>query len=330
MSRDDFRRQADLVRAIPLEVVLAWWDAVRDRRDKSRWHTPRGPLSVTGTQFFNWHAGHGGGGAIDLVMHLGGWDAGPAIAWLRRQLGCHGAGVNPTADVDADPAASTNGSTLNFASSSSRSAPGMDEDQADATRSPRHPELRLPAASLANLPRVTCYLTGQRGLAADLLAPLIDEGRLYADGRGNAVFLMVTGKPNRPIGAELRGTAGRLWRGLAPGTRKNAGYFWIGNPAAKRIVLCESAIDAISCFQLHTQLHGTPFPGDCICISSAGVRPDAPWLRPLLARGYDIHCGFDADEPGEAASRRLIARHPSIQRLRPSRHDWNDALTASQ
>ena len=79
MTRDDFRRQADFVRAIPLEVVLTSWGAVRDRRDKSQWRTPRGPLSVTGTKFFNWHDCHGGGGAIDLVMHLSGWDASQAI-----------------------------------------------------------------------------------------------------------------------------------------------------------------------------------------------------------------------------------------------------------
>ena len=88
MTRDDFRRQADFVRAIPLEVVLTSWGAVRDRRDKSRWYTQRGPLSVTDTKFFNWHHCHGGGGAIDLAMHLGGWDATQAIGWLWRHLGC--------------------------------------------------------------------------------------------------------------------------------------------------------------------------------------------------------------------------------------------------
>ena len=31
MTRDDFRRRADIVRAIPLEVVLTSWGALRDR-----------------------------------------------------------------------------------------------------------------------------------------------------------------------------------------------------------------------------------------------------------------------------------------------------------
>jgi hypothetical protein len=186
----------------------------------------------------------------------------------------------------------------------------------------------LPAASLAKLQRVRRYLTEQRGLSATILASLIDDAKLYADARGNAVFLMVAGKPNRPIGAELRGTGKRVWRGLAPGTRKNAGYFWVGNTNAKQIVLCESAIDAISCFQLQTQ-QAAGRGEEWICISTAGVRPDAPWLRPLLARGYAIYCGFDADEAGERAGRQVIARHASVQRLRPPQHDWNDTLTAA-
>jgi hypothetical protein len=293
VSRDDFRRRADLVRQIPLEVVLPSWGAVRDQRDKSQWRTPRGPLSVTGSKFFNWHSCQGGGGAIDLVMHLGTWDARQAIEWLWYHHG-------PSQVAAINPA------------------------RASDSRSPA--QLRLPPPSSANLERVRRYLRDRRYLCAKMLASLIDDGKLYADSRGNAVFVMVAGKPNRPIGAELRGTGSRVWRGLAPGTRRNAGYFWIGNSDAKRIVLCESAIDAISCFQLTRQGAGP----ECICISTAGVRPDAPWLRTLLTRGYAISCGFDTDEAGERASRQMIARHPSLQRLRPPQHDWNETLIASQ
>ena len=97
-------------------------------------------------------------------------------------------------------------------------------------------------------------------------------------------------------------------------------------PAIAVGLIGKSGMEAISCLQLHTQLQ--ELPGECICISTAGVRPDAPWLYPLLARGYDIYCGFDADQPGETASRQMITRHPTIHRLRPPQHDWNDALTA--
>jgi hypothetical protein len=307
VTSDDFRRRADAVRSIPLEVVLARWGAERDRRDRSQWRSGRGPLTVTGPQFFNWHLEEGGGGAIDLVMHLSDGDVHRAVSWLEQQLGTGSAATRSTANSNAigcgRPAASC----------------------ADAPTQRRGP-LRLPVAHLVNLWRVRRYLTEQRGLAASILEPLIEAGKVYADRRGNAVFQMVAGKANRAIGAELRGTGPRVWRGLAPGTRKDAGYFWVGVGSSETIVLCESAIDAISCFQLHSAQPDWA----CLCVSTAGVRSDAPWLLPLLARGYDIYCGFDDDQPGNAASCQMIARHPSIQRLRPPAHDWNDALTASR
>lgn len=302
---NNFRHRADAVRSIPLEVVLARWGSQPDPRDRSGWHTARGPLSVTGSKFFNWQHETGGGGAIDLVMHLSGWDVDAAVQWLEQHLGSLPAAVCSTTNRNSE-----NGS---------RPAGGNIKAR---HRGPLH----LPAPNLANLHRVRRYLTQERGLAADILQRLIDAGKVYADQRGNAVFLMVAGKAQRPIGAELRGTGQRVWRGMAPGTRKDAGYFWSGTGGSKKIVLCESAIDAISCVQLHSAQPD----GACICISTAGVRPGPPWLLPLLARGYDIYCGFDNDQPGNAASCQMIARHPSIKRLRPPAHDWNDGLTASR
>ena len=307
MPGDDFRRRADAVRSIQLDAVLARWGGERDQRDRSGWHTARGPLSVTGSKFFNWQRETGGGGAIDLVMHLSGWDVDASVQWLEQQLGCGPASASSTTNSN-----SGNGSWPAGGNAKARQ-PGP---------------LRLPAVNLANLQRVRHYLTQERGLAADILQPLIDAGKVYADQRGNAVFLMVAGKAQRPIGAELRGTGQHLWRGLAPGTRKDAGYFWIGGLAPEKIVICESAIDAISCFQLHGT-HGAQLHGACICISTAGVRPDPPWLRPLMTRGYEIYCGFDDDKPGNETSRQMIRRHPSIKRLPPPAHDWNDALIAT-
>jgi hypothetical protein len=292
MTFDDFRRRADIVRRIPLEIVLTYRGATRDRNDRAKWHSEQGPLSVTGAKFTNWHRNTGGGGAIDLVMHLAGVDCGAAVTWLEQHLGAQHAAVRPPA-VD-----SSNNSSQN-------------------TSDPR--PLRLPVPDDHKLARVRRYLIRERALATHLLEPLIEAGKVYADRHANAVFLMVVGKANRPIGAELRGTGERPWRGMAPGSRKDRGYFWVGAKGSRRIILCESAIDAISCYQLLD---------DCICISTSGARPDAPWLPGLIARSYDISCGFDRDAPGELAADDMIALHPSIHRLRPPAHDWNDALKA--
>jgi hypothetical protein len=169
------------------------------------------------------------------------------------------------------------------------------------------------------LARVRRYLKERRGLADSVLEGLIQSGKLYADRRGNAVFLLVAGKPQRPVGAELRGTGPRVWRGMASGTRKNLGFFWLGAPASRQLVLCEAAIDAISYYQMNP---------DCLCLSTSGVRANPAWLPTLITRGYEIYCGFDADLHGDAAANGMIILHPAVKRLRPSAHDWNDVLTS--
>jgi hypothetical protein len=160
------------------------------------------------------------------------------------------------------------------------------------------------------------YLIVQRRLPSGLVASLLDSGTLYADARANAVFLLCT-EHQVPVGAELRGTTPLGWRGLAPGSRKDLGCFAIPAQPRSTIVLCESAIDAISCFALH--------PG-YRCLSTAGARPNPLWLRPILDQGCQVYCGFDADPTGDAMAAAMIALRPAVQRLRPSQHDWNDIL----
>jgi hypothetical protein len=239
----------------------------------------------------NWHQHRGGGGAIDLVMHLAGVDYGTALRWLETYASAGLPAASPPA------------------------ADGVGGKQATA----RLPGvLRLPRPDPRRLPRVRQYLTRRRGLCSALLEPLWESGQLYADGHANAVFVLVAGKAQRPVGAELRGTGPRAWRGMASGSNKDLGYFWIGTRTSREIVLCESAIDALSCFQIHPQR---------ICISTSGVRANPGWLSVLIAHGYTLLCGFDADHPGDAAAARMIALHPTVGRLRPSAHDWNDVLT---
>lgn len=272
------------MRAVPLAAVLDHSGAVPDRADPHKWHTARGVLSVTGAQFINWRLGHGGGGAIDLVMHLHGLGFGQALEWLEAHF-------------------------------ASRVLPPVS--------TPPRPPLRLPPSMLEPLAQVRRYLVEQRRLPTALLDPLFQAGSLYADAHANAVFLL-RDPHGQPVGAELRGTGPLPWRGMAPGSRKDLGAFAIpaGRQAPpdtplKACVLCESAIDALSCHALHPSAR---------CLSTAGARPDPLWLTNLLAYPEPIFCGFDADETGEAMAQAMIARHPSIRRLRPTAKDWNDVL----
>ena len=268
------------LRAIALERVLQQTGARADPYDPCKWHTGQGVVSVQGAKFFNWNQGQGGGGAIDLVIHLRGDDFSHAVAWLQAH----------------------------FPWPSPASLTGAPEV-----------ELQLPLPDPRQLPRVEHYLVRQRALPRALLEPLIQAGDLYADARANAVFLL-RGFNREPVGAELRGTTAARWRGMAPGSRKDLGYFTTtGSSTPTSIILCESAIDALSASTLQPQSR---------CLSTAGARPDPHWLKDLLREGLPIACGFDADPTGDSMARQMIARHPSIQRLRPPLHDWNDVRRA--
>ncbi len=280
MNRDQIHRRTDQLRAIPLRDVLLAAGAQPDLLDEAKWHTAPGLLSVNGQKFFNWNQHVGGGGAIDLAMHLNALSFKDALHWLLSHF--------PSSNIPT------------------------------AVQPPTTTTLSLPASAPHNLATVSRYLTHQRSLPSRLLRPLLDAGHLYADPLANAVFLLL-GKENTPVGAELRGTGPLSWRGMAPGSRKDLGYFRIGHKPYAAIVLCESAIDAISCLALRP---------DHLCISIAGARPNPAWLPTLILPGLPVYCGFDADHTGDLMAQSMLALHPAIQRLRPSHHDWNDSLRA--
>ena len=274
----NWRARANQLRALPLPVVLQQLEATPDPHDPAKWRTHQGVLSVTGPKFINWNQGVGGGGAIDLVMHVRQLGFGQALEWLERRF----AGLAPP-----QPASM-----------------------------PREQALALPAPVTENWPRVERYLVQERKLPRALLSPFLQSGIIYADVRANAVFLLI-GTDATPVGAELRGTTALAWRGMVPGSCKDRGFFSLPLTPHSAIVLCESAIDAISCHALHPAYR---------CLSTSGARPDPQWLSSLLEQGQPIYCGFDADPTGDLMARRMRDLHPSIHRLRPAAKDWNDLL----
>ncbi len=282
MNYQQLRTRADLVRGLPLQSVLLAAGAQPDRFDKAKWHTGQGVVSVTGAKFKNWTRGSGGGGAIDLAIHLNLMGFKDAVLWLWQRFPDLGG-------------------------------------PAQAPPAPR-PGLRLPVPQANQLWHIRQYLVRDRALNPALIEDLILAGELYADQTANAVFLL-RGDGQRPVGAELRGTRPQSWHGLAPGSRKDLGYFSVHGTNNEGTILCESAIDAISCFMLHPRHH---------CLSTAGARPNPLWLAPLLRQAWPLYCGFDADQTGDDMARAMIALHPGVQRLRPSHHDWNDVLMSAR
>lgn len=280
-SYDEIRKKADSVRNIDLHTLLRYHGCTKSSEDKAKWHTPRGLISVNGQKFMNWTQGTGGGGAIDLAIHLHGFGFKDAVFWL-----CNNFSQNPA--------------------------------QATSPKESHPPKqvLKLPQRDDKKLLQVMQYLRDKRCIPKQLIDNLIKSGKLYADVRANAVFLLL-GKKKDVVGAELRGTCGPQWRGMAPGTQKNQGCFYIIGASTRNMVICESAIDAASCFVLNPEY---------TAISTSGATANPKWLQIFLKNGCKIFCGFDSNKTGNLLANKMIERYPSIKRLRPPGHDWNEVL----
>jgi hypothetical protein len=275
------KNQIDALRNIDLEEVLLWLGAKKDHYDKSKWHTAKGTVSLNGRKFFNWSKNKGGGGAIDLVMHLGGTDFRQTILWLQHNFSL------PQAKPSSVKKAVT-----------------------------QH-QFILPQKVNANMRRVFQYLHYQRCIPQKMIYSLVRSGQLYADERHNAVFVLL-GKEKKAVGAELVGTSCR-WKGIAPGSRKNLGGFYMIRGRPDHIVLCESAIDTVSYCALHS---------DCMALSTAGVSASPAWLPGIINLGLEVYCGFDADDVGDCMANKMIEKHPAIQRKKPPQKDWNEVLVS--
>ena len=142
----------------------------------------------------------------------------------------------------------------------------------------------------------------------------------------NAVFVAtdarraVTGAER--VGTRTRSDGGRF-RGLARGSRKARGSFWIpvdGEPP-ETVLLAESAIDALS---LRTLRQGKD--AATVFLSTAGVCNAVPeWVETWNPKR--IVAAFDADPVGDRAAEILAAGDPRVSRLRPQGgKDWNEVL----
>ena len=296
----NWRELASSCREIPLEDVLLMLGGEKDPHDPQKWNTPSGPIWLGKgkdcIKFFDHQTGKGGGGAIDLVIHIQRCDFKQAVTALSGMLG-HTNTRSPLAR---------------------RKAPMVTESVTDSL-------FIRPVAETRHLPKVVQYLTQTRGLPLDLVRQHVDCGQIYADERRNAVFICAD--CGNDTGAELRGTGKVAFKGMAPGSQRGVGFFTSTHSGPTHLVVVESAIDALS--------YQTLFPDEPACIvSTAGVLPDCPALATLAqALGVsDIVIAYDDDGAGNEAASKLIDQltlHPTLtlrRRTPPSAKDWNEAL----
>jgi hypothetical protein len=291
---NDIKAIADQVRDRDLKLVAEQLGLERDPHDKHKWRDDHHILSINHGKFHDWAMAKGGGGAIDLVMHVQQSDFKAAVEWLSGQQ-------------------------------LPEQAPKVQEAK----------QLQLPEPNEQNWPAVQQYLTETRGLPENWVEHLHQRGLIYADKHQNAVFVRHDADQwvrGNATGASLRGTQGEPFHGLAPGSARDAGYFWLrsGTENVTRVVLVESAIDAISLAKLEQdKLPDRPTTVYISTDGSGAIPTEA--LQQVIVQGGQVLVAFDADGAGEKMAWRVAEAVPGVRRMVPAvGKDWNDRLLSER
>ncbi len=308
--QQDFRELAERARNMPLEEVAERLGLEPDRYDSHKYKSDAHIISINDQRFYDHLNQKGGGGAIDLVMHVQDSNFKEALMWLNSNA------VNLTPIKQA----------LSFLL-----RPNSEETSERAVRFSKQPLEREPfeppPADESKWRAVKHYLITTRKLPESIIDTLYQKGILYADSKQNAVFVRKD-LEGEVTGASLRGTYnGSKFKGLAKGTQRDTGWFAFtkvqGEP--ERIILVASPIDAISAAAISQKKENTLF----ISTDGAGSIPHE-FLQHELDKGKQVLVAFDNDEAGQTMARAILDKLPSAQRITPTRKDWNEQLLYTQ
>ncbi len=316
----DYKAIVAQVRQIDVRDTMRQLGGAQDRHDTAKWRIDGEHISINGEKFYNHDRQAGGGGPIDLVMHVTGYDFKGAVTYLSREAG---------AEL-AVAAAAQHGARERAA-----------QAQEIVARNEPIP-FRQPEADERHWPQVHAYLTEQRAIPREIVDELHAEGKVYAathtDRAGrehvNAVFLTHDAE-GRAVGASLRGVgAGSTFKGLSRDSDKDAGYFshtvGEGQPGQNRVlVVAESPLDGLSASALLYPDYRTTVAAT----DGAGPLPIRA-IEEVLAQDWVVSCAFDNDQAGDKRWREVRELYPAagaiVRDVPPTPgKDWNDALRAS-
>ena len=297
---------ADQVRDTPLRDVLAHYGFdVKREGTTLRAKTERHNIVVTGSRWFDNKANVGGGGAIDLVMHIAGVDFSVACRSLADEF-------RPLAAAQAN---------LSFPSSSGcQTAPEKKSfEELMALYAVRDD---------SNWPVARAYLSETRKIDPAIVDELHAVGSIYAnDHLPNPSLVFLHRDPHGKVrGATLRDTRHQSAFRPCLGNKLTA-WFTVGNFAnADRVVAVESPIDALSYYSL--------FAGRCdalAVVSCAGSTVPHELMFQAYDRRQSFVVAFDNDAAGERGWSKAWDDTADWAGFRlssecPKHKDWNDDL----
>ncbi len=299
----EMHAQTERLREIPLRDILLAAGCTPDARDAGyNWLTPAGRISLSRENYMQWYnhdQGHGGGGAIDLTIHLMGLGFRGAVAWLAKRFG------EPNAI------------------SSARAFAAQRIEKA-AERAIRLVAPELPTRDPRGIDAVRTFLIRQHHLPAQLIDKAIAAGAIYAASYGkytNVAFRLISihGPYGKPVGVELHGIGETPFEGV-PG---ESGLFLFGDGEHRELAICDNGIEALSYFALH-QRSG-------LAVAAIGSGADAAQAaRTLTADSVHVIAAQGSDPKYARQARALIRAVTGATRDAPREAaNWNDLLRLS-
>jgi|WetSurMetagenome_2_1015567.scaffolds.fasta_scaffold00408_14 hypothetical protein len=308
------------LRKIPLSYVMSRLGYEKDINlsdyKSDVYKTGAGKIDITGKQFKNWTTGAGGGEAIDLMMSIQGvidLKNPPKGAFMKAR-------TELLKLVDGKDVETIMLEVNKEKEAQRREAPKVIDLVA---------EFKMPERDDSRIDKVINYLHDIRKIPKTIISASIKAGYLYATAQysyTNCVFVHKDVN-KKHIGCSLRGTKpgadGRHFKGCRGSRTK--GWFMCGVPikTAERVVLVESAIDALSYLALH------PDSEACV-VSLAGNSCPAELIEGHDLQKKEIIWALDNDEAGNNQFIELQRLLPQtkISREAPVHKDWNEDLVS--
>jgi Plasmid recombination enzyme len=288
----------DKLRDLPLGEVAYELGLEPDPQDPHRWIHPKHMINITGAKFFDWEQGKGGGGAIDLVMHVLDCNFRTSIAWLNDRLG---------------EAVMVNAVTYQ--------AKAIAEQESK-------PEFVPPTIDMENWPNVRRYLNEEKRISQMLIDKLNEAGLVYADDQKNVIFLRQQLDGSEVTGAMLMDTSSQdnVTHSLVPGSNRSEGYFYFeqggqSNDKIQKAVLTSSPIDSLSLAVLDGSKAAK--------VVYIAMDKFDPILVDSLEKIPKVVVACKAEEFSSQMMAQISAQLPQAVRQIPSQKDWNDELKSS-
>ncbi len=298
---EELRLRAETLREIPLRKLLVALGCTPDDLGTAlAWSPPAGRITLNRDnlmQWFNHDQGKGGGGAIDLVKHLSGWNFRQTVSWLGARF-------------DRE---------LTISSARAWAAQKIEEIANASIRLGPASEVPRPCPEAEG--EIRDYLVRKLCLLEELIERALKEGRIFATRYGrytNAVFTCrAPADPDGPIvGVELCGITGTPYRGVRGG-----GVFIFGEGTCREIAVCDSAIEALSYAALHDR------PGLWVVGIAADPSAGVEIARRFADQGVKIFAAHGAAEMGKRPAKRFLNAVPEATRQEPpGAESWNELL----